>query len=322
MAFRRALFSKLGIIAVAGLTSFAIFATTVDARVGSGRSVGSRGSKTFSAPPATTTAPKAAQPIDKSITQPGTVARPGAAGAATGAASQISKSGGLLKGVLLGGFLGLGLAALFGTGALASVLGMLLQVAWIAMLVGLVVMAFRWFTRAKGPQPAMATASAGSRSDNPNADLMNRSSAGAYGGAAPALTIGEADFNTFERRLYEVQEAYSRGDERALGDRVTPEMLSYFMQDIAENKKRGVRNEVREPKLLQGDLSESWREGTVEYASVAMRFSMLDSTIDIATGRIVSGSRIEPTEATEVWTFSRPANGRPDDWELSAIQQT
>lgn len=321
MAFRRGLMTKLGIIAVAGLTSAAILASTVDARVGSGRSVGSRGSKTFSAPPPTTTAPKTAQPIDKSITQPGVAARPGAAGAATGAASQISKSGGMLKGLLLGGFLGVGLAALFGTGALAGVLGMLLQVMWIAMLVGLVVMAFRWFTRSRGAQPAMATASAGSRQAAPNADMLQRTSAGGIAGTAPALTIGEADFNTFERRLYEIQEAYSRADEKSLGDRVTPEMLSYFMGELADNRKKGVRNEVREPKLLQGDLSESWREGTVDYATVAMRFSILDSTIDIASGRVVSGSRTEPAEVTEVWTFSRPADGRPDDWELSAIQQ-
>jgi len=320
MAFRRGLITKLGIIAVAGLTSAAILASTVDARVGSGRSVGSRGSKTFSAPPPTTTAPKTAQPIDKTITQPGVAARPGAAGATTGAASQISKSGGMWKGLLLGGFLGVGLAALFGTGALAGVLGMLLQVVWIAMLVGLVVMAFRWFMRGRTTQPAMATASSAARPTNP-ADMMQRTSAGGLSGAAPAVTIGEADFGTFERRLYEIQDAYSRADEKALGDRVTPEMLSNFMQDISDNRKRGVRNEVREPKLLQGDLSESWREGTVEYATVAMRFSILDSTIDIATGRVVSGSRTEPTEATEVWTFSRPANGRADDWELSAIQQ-
>lgn len=321
MAFRRGLITKLGIIAVAGLTSAAILASTVDARVGSGRSVGSRGTKTFSAPPPTTTAPKAAQPIDKSITQPGVAARPGAAAPAAGAASQISKSGGMLKGLLLGGFLGLGLAALFGTGALAGFMGMLLQVLWIAMLVGLVVMAFRWFT-GRNSRPAMATATPAARQADPNvSDMMQRTSAGGYGNTLPPLAIGEADFGTFERRLYEIQEAYSRADERALGDRATPEMLSYFMQELAENKKKGVRNEVREPKLLQGDLSESWREGTYDYATVAMRFSILDSTIDVASGRVVSGSRTEPTEVTEVWTFSRPANGRADDWQLSAIQQ-
>jgi len=51
---------------------------------------------------------------------------------------------------------------------------------------------------------------------------------------------------------------------------------------------------------------------------VAMRFSMIDKTIDRSSGRLVEGSEA-PTEATEVWTFVRP---RGANWELSAIQQT
>lgn len=323
MKQERSFAARFGILTIVGLASFAIFASTVDARVGSGRSFGSRGSKTYAPPPSTTTAPKAAQPIDKSITQPGvSAARPGAGAAAGAATSQAARSGGMLKGLLLGGFLGLGLAALFGTGALASVLGMLLQVAWIAMLVGLVVLAFRWFMNRNGAQPATATAAAGSGRQNPRADdMMQRASAGGFGNSAPPLTLGEADFNVFERRLSEIQLAYSRGDERALGERTTPEMLSYFAGDLAENRKQGVRNELRDPKLLQGDLSEAWREGTMEYATVAMRFSMIDTMVDSTSGRVVSGDLNQAREATEVWTFCRPANGGPDQWELSAIQQ-
>ncbi|MDB5513559.1 MAG: hypothetical protein JWQ17_317, partial [Tardiphaga sp.] len=71
-------------------------------------------------------------------------------------------------------------------------------------------------------------------------------------------------------------------------------------------------------KLLQGDLDEAWREGDTDYASVAMRFSLVDKTLERGTGRLVSGSE-KPIEATEVWTFVRP---RGASWELSAIQQT
>ena len=71
-------------------------------------------------------------------------------------------------------------------------------------------------------------------------------------------------------------------------------------------------------KLLQGDLAEAWREGETDFASVAMRFSLVDKTLERGTGRLVSGSE-KPIEATEVWTFVRP---RGSNWELSAIQQT
>ena len=71
-------------------------------------------------------------------------------------------------------------------------------------------------------------------------------------------------------------------------------------------------------KLLQGDLAEAWREGETDYASVAMRFSIVDKTLERTTGRVVAGSDT-PVEVTEVWTFARRRGG---NWELSAIQQT
>jgi len=58
----------------------------------------------------------------------------------------------------------------------------------------------------------------------------------------------------------------------------TPEMLSYFGEAIGRTSKqsRGVRNEVRDVRLLQGDLAQAWTEGGRDYATVAMRFSMID----------------------------------------------
>jgi predicted lipid-binding transport protein (Tim44 family) len=69
---------------------------------------------------------------------------------------------------------------------------------------------------------------------------------------------------------------------------------------------------------LQGDLAESWREGDTDYASVAMRYSLIDTYLDRTSGRVVEGNG-QPEEVTEVWTFMRPRGGK---WILSAIQQT
>ena len=63
----------------------AISIEAADARVGGGGSSGSRGSRTYSAPPSTTTAPGAAQPMNRTFTQPGT---PAAGTAAAGAANK------------------------------------------------------------------------------------------------------------------------------------------------------------------------------------------------------------------------------------------
>ena len=139
--------------------------------------------------------------------------------------------------------------------------------------------------------------------------------------SGPTLAIGQADLDTFEKLLGDIQTAYGREDIEQLGEKTTPEMLSYFSQDLAENTKQGVHNEVSGVKLLQGDLSEAWRENGLEYATVAMRFSIIDAMVDRANGRVVSGDRTRPTEATELWTFRRDDRARTDGWQLSAIQQ-
>src|SRR5438874_1080363 len=56
--------------ALALAASLALLVSDADARAGRGGSFGSRGGQTFSAPPATSTAPSA-RPIERSMTQPG-----------------------------------------------------------------------------------------------------------------------------------------------------------------------------------------------------------------------------------------------------------
>jgi predicted lipid-binding transport protein (Tim44 family) len=70
--------------------------------------------------------------------------------------------------------------------------------------------------------------------------------------------------------------------------------------------------------LESGDLAEAWREGHVEYATVAMRYSLIDYVADRATGRVVDGDATHRGEVTELWTFRRASGGQ---WLLSAIQQ-
>lgn len=318
--------SLIAALAVATAMMLSI-ADHADARVGGRSSFGSRGSRTFSAPPVTQTAPRTISPIERSTTaQPGGLTRPGAA--AGGAGSAVNRPGlfgGGLLGGLAAGFLGAGLLGLLfgngllgGLGGLASMFGLLLQI-------GLIAFVGMWLYRMwqnRRQQPAFA-------GGPPVRDLgLNRSGLGAapLGGGATAPRAAEPsddvgiqpeDYQVFERLLGEIQTAYSNEDVNALRSRATPEMVSYFAEDLAENASRGVVNKVSDVKLEQGDLAESWREGDSDYASVAMRFSLVDQTIDRASGRVVDGSDGRDM-ATEVWTFRRARGGQ---WMLSAIQQ-
>src|SRR4030088_2688790 len=289
--------------------------SSADARVGGGGGLGSRGGRTFSPPPSTSTAPGAAQPFNRTMTQPGS---PGVGAPAAAGGGFFNRPGMGMLGGLAAGFLGPGLLGmLFGggmfgrLGGLSSIFGLILQIGLVIIVVRL---AMSWWQRRHATASAYAGAAAG-----PGAQSSFRPGTGfGVGSGSAPLEITPSDYQAFERRLGEVQAAWSNEDVAKLHTLATPEMVSYFTKDLEENKARNDVNKVSDVKLLQGDLAEAWREGDTDYASVALRFSLVDKTLERGTGRLVAGSET-PTEATEVWTFVRP---RSSNWELSAIQQT
>ncbi|RDV05209.1 TIM44-like domain-containing protein [Undibacter mobilis] len=324
------------LIALAAIATVMTLAAAdyADARAGRGGSFGSRGSNTFSAPPSTNTAPRAAQPIQRSQT-----AQPGAA--TTGAAGQAARPGmfgGGLLGGLAAGFLGAGLFGMLfgggflaGMGSFASILGLIFQIVLVVIVARL---AWSWWQRRNNPTPAYGAANGRPAGNEQNTAAFTGLGAGAGAGAASGLgglfgggqaapqpatqpiTIGEEDYSEFERLLTEIQAAYSAEDLNALRANAMPEMVSYFAEEFAQNAKEGVINRITDVKLLQGDLAEAWRENNDEYATVAMRFALNDSVVQRSTGQVIETA---PTgEATELWTFRR-SRGAP--WMLSAIQQ-
>jgi predicted lipid-binding transport protein (Tim44 family) len=298
---------------------------------------GSRGTRTQSAPPPTQTAPKVA-PVQRTMTQPtnpgsGVMARPGMQNSpAAGLMSRPGFMGGMFAGLLGAGLIGLllggGLSG--GLAGLASFFGLALQIG-IIVLIGWLL--YTWWQRRNQPATAMGP----SMRDMPRPDQQRATyqygalgggtasaTGGSYGsglGSAPPSNPDEigttpADFEAFERNLTEVQTAYGAEDIAKLRNLMTPEMLSYFMEEMNANASRGVINRISDVKLLQGDPSEAWREGNTEYCTVAMRYSLKDEIVDRASGRTIEGKL---DEAVEVWTFMRVHGG---NWILSAIQQT
>ena len=141
---------------------------------------------------------------------------------------------------------------------------------------------------------------------------------GAPAGGPPPIAISPADFQEFEQLLKASQAAWSAPDLNALRGMATPEMVSYFSEQLSDYASRGLTNTVTDVRLESGDLAQAWAEGGREYATVAMRFSMIDVTRD-GSGRVADGSPTERVLATELWTFVRARGGH---WILSAIQQT
>jgi predicted lipid-binding transport protein (Tim44 family) len=333
------------ILTALAVAAFVLAPALAEAQRGSRGFGGSRGARTYQAPPPTNTAPQAVAPMQRTQQQPtapaaGTATRPAAGAATAGAAARpgfFARNpfmGGMMMGLLGAGLFGMlaGSGFFSGLGSLAGILGFMLQLALIA---GVVMLVMAFLRRRQQPQAAgMAREMQGGPVPNPPQGGLGGGMGAGVGGGRGALgaglgmgagqpheapvNIGQADFEAFERLLAQVNDAWTREDMAALGRIATPEVVQYFRDDLADLAQRGWKNETTATKLEQGDLSEAWREGAREYATVAMRYSMLDVTREIATGRVVEGSATERGMGTEVWTFVRIQGG---PWTLSAIQQ-
>lgn len=289
---------------IAVLAALALLPSFGFAKAGGGSSFGSRGTRTYSAPAPTRTAPTGMQPFQRTLTPQGQpVTR------APGLAPQLAPRSSFMSG-LMGGLIGAGIGGLLfggglfhGIGSFGGFLGFILQMA-LLFFVG------RWLLRMFfNRSPAMA---GGAVPYGQPAAMI-----GGGGPAARPVAITPADYQAFEQLLQTVQAAWSQHDLATLRMVATPEMVSYFGEQLAEQTSRRERNVVSNVKLEQGDLSEAWAEDGRDYATVAMRFSMNDVTVD-ATGRVTAGDAQLRTITTEIWTFLRAPGGQ---WVLSAIQQ-
>ncbi|RUT26679.1 transport protein [Asaia sp. W19] len=279
-----------------------LLAAPADARPGGGRSMGSRGSRTYSPPPMTQTAPYQARPMERSYAPsspaPGysnPMQRP--MGQPYGFAQRRPFMTGFVGGLLGAGLFGMlsGHGFLGGVGGFVSFIGLLFQIALIGFII---VMVLRWLGNRR------SAAQGGPAFSN--------------GAGAPAVTLSNADYQNFQQLLLDIQAAWSAQNMRALSSMATPEMVSYFNEQLADYASRGARNIVSDVQFMRGDLSEAWREGNLTYATVAMQYSLYDVTTD-QLGNVIDGSRTERQVVTELWTFVR-ADGR-GNWVLSAIQQ-
>jgi predicted lipid-binding transport protein (Tim44 family) len=219
---------------------------------------------------------------------------------------------------LAGGFLGSwlfghsGYAADGGTGG--SAMGMLLEILIIG---GLIYLAFRLF-RGRAFSPSWPG----------RVPFAMPRSAGAAAAAARSdrgrdTNLSDSDLAAFQALHAAVQEAWSAGDLGRLRRLMTPEMLSYFSEELTRNASQGGQNIVSDVQLVKGQLTESWEERDLQYATAFMRWRALDYMIRLGRSPgdpdyIAGGNPGVPTEAEEVWTFVRRRGG---DWLLSAIQQ-
>jgi len=338
--------SRLAAVLAGAIALSLAIGAPADARRGG--SFGSRGGRTYYAPAPTYSSPGYVAPVQRSMTappsynpgQPGYGAQPayGYGGGYARPGYRPGFGGGLLAGLATGGLIGAmmghGWGGGYGGGWGGGMAGMglfagLFQLALLALLVWFAVRLFRrrggafqpaGFTSAydAGPSPAPGYDPAPGAPWGASPSPWG-AAPGAGGGPAIQIPIALADQQAFERLLIEVQDAFGREDYAALRERTTPEVMSYLAEELSDNATHGRRNEVSRTRLLRSDISEAWREGDADYATVALNYEGVDIMRDRQTGQVLQGDPATPTATTELWTFVRHAGG---PWKLSAIQET
>jgi hypothetical protein len=287
-------------IAAALLFSLALALTPslADARAGSsfgggGSSMGSRGSRSFEG--------NGAAPLSRTMQTPS----PGYGSSyANGGGSFFSRHP-FLTGIF-GSFLG---SMLFGGGFFGHMFGGFFSLLIIGLLIFFL---FRLLSGSLAGGGGFAPRSVGAAAAPAQDRFRGRD-----------ITVSDADLNAFQSLHAAVQEAWGRADLTQMRQLMTPEMLSYFSEELTKNASQGVQNLVSNVNLVKAELTESWEEGDLQYATAHMRWTALDYTVRIGAapsspGALVAGDPRVPTESEEVWTFVRRRGGQ---WLLSAIQQ-
>lgn len=301
----------------------ALLATSLDgwARVGGGRSFGSRGSRSFSSP-------------SRSYYRPTTPAEPRTEQRAPLAAPAPAPSGGgfmrSLAGGLIGGFLGgmlfrsLGFAGYGGMGGGFGLMDLVILAA--------IGFAIYWVVKQRS-QPAPAGG------PYQRVESGERESERYQGAASQATMVRETDLDqglAYIRQMdpgfeegrfreartdlfFKIQAAWGNRDLEPVRTILTQEMYAQLAEDVERLKKERKINRLENIAVRSVELTEAWQEQGQDYVTVRFLASLLDYTVDEGTAQVVEGSRTDPVKFEEYWTFTRPVG--PNPWRLAAINQ-
>jgi predicted lipid-binding transport protein (Tim44 family) len=225
---------------------------------------------------------------------------------------------------LLGGLLGAGVGGMLdGDGFFAAmhggpgVLGVLLQLIILYLIAGWL---YRRLTENLSPVGGLygRVLYAGPGAASGARLLQGVARPGLFGGGRTGrpISLSPADYQSFEEVLHCVQAAWSMQDVTALRSLGTPEMAAAFATQLNDQANRGRRNQISAVRLHDSTLSDAWAEGNRDFATVQLRYSMLDVTLD-SVGRVLDGSATEHVTVTEIWTFLREKRAR---WVVANIQ--
>lgn len=187
-------------------------------------------------------------------------------------------------------------------------------------------------TRRAQPQPAYATAGGYGGGYAPAEPTY---ASGGMATAAPVETPSELDrglahirqmdaafdpdtlARTARSLFTDVQRAVSARDMSGVSARLMPRLYTELTAQCDRLRTSRQTNRVEQLDIRRAEVTEAWQESGQDYVTVYLTGSLVDYTVDDASGAVVEGNRAAQ-DFQEFWTFARPVG--PNTWKLSAIQ--
>ncbi|MBI5655825.1 MAG: Tim44 domain-containing protein [Geobacter sp.] len=291
------------------------------ARIGGSRSIGSRGTRTYSRPasPYTQTTPSR---TPTSPAAPSPFQQPAFSGGGFFRGMMGGIAGGILGGMLFRslGFGG-GMAGGYGGPGLFDII----------LLAGIGYLIYRMVRGRRLAQTPSSPFGGSAQPDYEQSQQAYAPGAAAFGQPAADAAAGlgyirqmdgSFDENRFKDAVmdlfFKVQGAWMNRELSPVAAILTDEMRGIIQEDVERLIRDQQINRLENIAVRSVEISEAWQESGQDYITALIYANLLDYTTDEA-GQVLSGSKTDPVKFEEYWTFTRPVGNNP--WRLSAIQQ-
>jgi predicted lipid-binding transport protein (Tim44 family) len=298
------------------------------ARAGGGISSGSRGTRSFSSPSRSYSAPSSS-PSSQPLTQPRSATVPAPM-------AQPAPAGGFLRGIaggVLGGMLGGMLFSSLGfAGGQAGGFGGGFGLMDLLLLAGIGYLIFWFIRRNQAAREVPATGYYERATMEPDGVGTAAATLGPPPASAEDLARGLSHIRQMDPRFdeagfresctdlfFQIQGAWTRRDLERMRPFLSEEMQGVFGKQIGELKEKRQVNRLENITVRSIEPTEAWQEQGKDYITVRFLANLLDYTVDEGSGKIVAGSDSLPVKFEEYWTWTRPVG--PNPWRLGAINQ-
>jgi predicted lipid-binding transport protein (Tim44 family) len=316
---------KIRILTIVTTISLAVLylaGQNAEARLGGARSIGSRGTRSYSQPVAP---PSQTSPSRQYAPSPGTAPyqqpyqQPSRGFGSFGGSFLGSMAGGMLGGML---FRSLGFGGGYGGG------GGGIGLFEILLLAGIGYMIYRMLKKKRESETEYGSMG---KVINMN-DYQNLGQSQGYLSERDELAEGlshvrQMDPSFDEKRFndnvmdifFKVQGAWMNRDISSVSGLFTDEMRRIVQSDIDTLIREKRVNRLENIAVRSVEISEAWQESGQDFITAVIYANLLDYTTDDNTGNVIAGSKTDPIKFEEYWTFTRPVGNNP--WKLSAINQ-